>query len=233
MNHSVSQRMAVISVLLLTCLFVLPVSGDVNADAKPFISASVSPIKPVVGDPVTISGVASGANLTAGVQIWIFAGNYINVSTVTVDTAGKFSKIYNSTGLPPTTYYVLVQSPGSDGTFDIDAIDMNGYSSQIVNTKTDKTIFNFTGTGSVQDIAAVAALSEAFNQPNVDDVFTKLSFQLMSPGTPPAAPTDAAVMTPPAVSTPVQTTAKSPVSFMTLLVGICVAGLAVMKMRRE
>lgn len=225
--------MAIIAILLLASLFVLPVSGAVTVAAKPFISASVSSMTPTVGDPVTISGVASGGNLTAGVQIWIFAGNYIDVSTVPVDSTGEFSKTYNTSGMPPATYYVVVQSPGSDGTFDIDAIDVSGFSSQVVNTKTGKTIFNFTGTGSVQDTAAVAALSDAFNQPTVDDVFTKLSFQLMSPGSSTAAPIGTVVVTTTAVSTPVQTTAKSPVSLMTILIGISLAGFAVVLIRRE
>lgn len=233
MKRILSYRTAIIAVLLLAFLFVLPVSGAVSGAEKPFISASVSSMTPTVGDRVTISGVASGGNLTAGVRIWIFAGNYIDVSTVPVDNMGEFSKTYNTTGMPPATYYVVVQSPGSDGTFDIDAIDVNGFSSQVVNTKTGKTVFNFTGTGSVQDTAAVAALSDAFNQPSVDDVFTKLSFQLMSQGTSAAASMGTAVVTTTGVSTPVQTTAKSAVSLMTVLVGISVAGFAVVLIRRE
>jgi hypothetical protein len=84
-----------------------------------------------------------------------------------------------------------------------------------------------------QYIVAVTALSEAFNQSAIDDVFTKLSFQLTCPGTPPATPTDAAVVTTTASSTPVQTTAKSPFSSMTVLVGIGMAGFFVMILRRK
>jgi len=239
MNPTVSQRMAGIAVLLLALLLVLPAMGAVAGTttstdtAKPFISATVSSITPVVGDPVTISGIASGGNLTAGVQIWVFAGNYINVTTAPVNAKGEFSKTYQTTGLPAATYYSFVQSPSTDGTLDIVETDANGFAGQVINTKTGATIFNFTGTGSVQDMAAVTALSNAFNQPNVDDIYTKLSFTLVAPGTTPASPTNATAVTTTAVSKPVTTTAKSPVSFMTVLAGIGLAGFAVVMMRRQ
>jgi hypothetical protein len=216
MKKSVSLGIAALTLVLLVALLVLPVSGADNASAvtttspaalaeKPFISATVSSATPVVGEPVTISGVASGANLAQGVQIWVFAGNYVNVTTVPVNADGTFSKTYQTTGLPPATYYGFVQSPGPDGIFNIDLIDAGIYSGQVINTKTKTTIFNFTGAGSVQDAAAAQALSDALNMPGQDDVFTKLTFQLTAPAaaTPAAAPATTA-------ATAAATTAKSP-----------------------
>lgn len=197
--------------------------------AKPFISASITPANPVVGDAITVSGVATGGDLTSGVQIWIFAGNYINVTTVPVDAQGAFTKTYQTAGLPPATYYVFVQSPGMNGMADIAATSVNGYTSQVKNVKTGTTVFNFTGTGSVQDNAAALALSSALGQPGIDDVFTKLVFNLAAPapaGT--AAPSNE--VTPAA---PVQTTAKSPLSPMTLLAGIGCAGLLFCALKRK
>jgi hypothetical protein len=212
MNKSLSSGIAVISLVLLAALLVLPVSGVDNqttamttsaaAGAKPFISATVSSATPTVGDPVTISGVATGGNLASGVQIWVFAGNYVNVTTVPVNADGTFSKTSPTSGLPPAIYYVFVQSPSTDGTFDIDLYDAGIYSGQVVNTRTKATIFNFTGTGSVQDAAASNALSDALNQPGQDDVYTKLTFQLTAPVATPVAAESAA----PAPAT----TAKSP-----------------------
>ena len=218
MKKSVSFGIAVIALVLLAALVVLPVSGVTNATtavtttspsangmtvAKPFVSATVSSTTPTVGEPVTISGVATDANLAAGVQIWVFAGNYVNVSTVPVNADGTFSKTYQTTGLPPATYYVFVQSPGPDGLFDINLIDAGIYSGQVLNTKTKTTVFNFTGTGSIQDAAASQALSNALNMPGQDDVYTKLTFQLMAPvATTPAAKTTTAI--------PAATKTKSP-----------------------
>ena len=197
MKKSMCSAIALAAIVLLAALFVVPVSAVVagptdavtstsavttgDIAAKPFISATVSSATPTVGDPVTISGVANGGNLATGVQIWVFAGNYVNVTTVPVNADGSFLKTYQTTGLPPATYYVFVQSPGVNGAFDIDLYDSGIYSGQVVNTKTKTTIFNFTGAGSVQDAAAAQALSDALNMPGQDDIFTKLTFQLTAP----------------------------------------------------
>jgi len=203
-----SHGITVLTLVLLAALLVLPVSGADDASAtaaKPTISATVSSTDPIVGDTITLSGVATGSNLASGVQIWVFAGHYVNVTTVPVNADGTFSKTYQTTGLPPATYYVFVQSPGPDGVFNIDLIDTGIYSGQVINTKTNTMIFNFTGVGSVQDAAASQALSDALNMPGQDDVYTKLTFQLTAPmaaATTPAAPATPAV--------PAATTAKSP-----------------------
>ena len=218
MKKSVSLGIAVIALVLLAALVVLPVSGvadptnavtTTSPAAKPSLSATISSTTPTVGDPVTISGVATGGNLASGVQIWVFAGNYVNVTTVPVNADGTFSKTYTSTGLPPATYYVFIESPSTDGKFDIALYDAAKYSGQVVSTKTQTTIFNFTGTGSVQDAAASKALSDALNQPGQDDVYTKLTFQLTAPVATPASALTTAVA-PVTTAVPVATpTAKS------------------------
>jgi hypothetical protein len=197
-----------------------PVSTPVSLQSaamtttKPMISTTVSAATPVVGDPVTISGVATGGNLSAGVQIWIFAGSYVNVSTVPVNPDGTYSKTYQTAGFPPATYYVYVQSPGEDGKFGI-VLDKSGtYSGQVVDAKDGSLLVNMTGTGSVQDAAAAIALADALNKRGGDDVYTKTTFQLIAPTTEPTAP---AVTT----ALPLPTTpAKSPLSPLTLLAGL-------------
>ncbi|MDO9035242.1 MAG: hypothetical protein Q7U51_08580 [Methanoregula sp.] len=246
MKKSVSLGIAVITLVLLAALVVLPVSGVADAPTavttttpaasgvtKPFISATVSSSTPIVGDPVTISGIATGGNLASGVQIWVFAGNYVNVTTVPVNADGTFSKTYPTAGMPPATYYVFVQSPAMDGKFDIALYDAGIYSGQVVNTKTKSTVFNFTGTGSVQDAAASKALSDALNMPGQDDIYTKLTFQLTVPvATPAAAITTVAA--PVTTAVPAATpTAKSPlpveVTAGALVIGGCCAALFMRK----
>lgn len=249
MKKSVSLGIAVIALVLLAALIVLPVSGVAEAptnavtttsgavtvatSVKPFISATVSSSAPTVGDPLTISGVATGGNLASGVQIWIFAGNYVNVTTVPVNADGTFSKTYQTATLPPAMYYVFVQSPAADGKFDIALYDAGMYSGQVVNTKTKSTVFNFTGTGSVQDAAASKALSDALNQPGQDDIFTKLTFQLKAPVTTPAA-VITTVAAPVTTAVPAAaTTAKSPlpveVTAGALVISGCCAALFMRK----
>ncbi|MDD1695224.1 MAG: hypothetical protein LUQ71_10920 [Methanoregula sp.] len=220
----VCSSRALLCTVLLIALITLPVSGaDASANAtgtvQPYISAEVSPSQATVGTPVTVSGVATGGNLTAGVQIWVFAGNYVNVSTAPVNADNTFSKTYQTASLPPATYYVIVQSPGNNGVLDISMETTGQYSGQVVNTKTGTLVFNFTGTGSVQDSAAATALSDAFNLPGVDDVYTKCTLDLVAPVT--ATPVSTTV-----APTPVATTKKSPLSLFTLIAGAGVATLA-------
>jgi hypothetical protein len=202
-------------------------SGAASATQKPMVTAMVSAATPTVGDPVTISGVATGGNLSAGVQIWVFAGNYVNVTTVPVNADGTFSKTYQTAGFPPATYYVFVQSPGSDGKFNIELETSGMYSGQVVDATTGALLFNFTGTGSVQDAAAASALSDALNRRDVDDVYTKTTFQLVAPlSTTAAAP----VTSVPAAPAP---TTKSPVSPLTVLAGLGLCGIAGARLSRK
>ena len=190
--------------------------------AKPVISATISTTTPSVGDPVTISGIATGGNPVTSVRMWVFAGSYLDVSTVPVNADGTYSKTFQTSGYPPATYYVFIQSPGNTGTFDIELEDAGRYSGQVVNVKDGSLLVNFTGTGSVHDADAAVALSEALIRTNSDDVYTKVIFQLVAPAaTPPAA-----TATIPVPAQPVTTT-KSPVSPVTILAGLGICSVAV------
>jgi hypothetical protein len=232
----------IVGTMLLLALIAFPVSGIIVPSTtaaasattpasvtagQPYISASVSPATATPGEPVTISGTATGGNLSAGVQIWAFAGNYINVTPVPVSTDGSFTKTYQTIGLPPATYYVIAQSPGRNGVLDIDMETTGKYSGQVVNTKTGNLVFNFTGTGSVHDSAAAQALSDAFNLPGVDDIYTKCTFQLASPGAAAASVTPAAPVSTTILPVPVATATKSPLSPFPLLAGAGIAGLVI------
>ncbi len=239
MKQMNTWSMATLAILFLALLVVIPVSAADTTNSttatttipKPAVSATTSSTTVTVGDPMTITGVATGGNLTAGVQIWVFAGNYVNVTTTSVNSKGEFSKLFTTAGLPPATYYIFIQSPGNDGRFDINTPQVTGYTSQVMNTKTGAVIFNFTGTGSVQDAAAAQKLSEALNQQGIDDVYTKLTLQLVAPAGTTTAATSVAVTTPPVSAAP--TTAKSPVSPLVALAGIGIACLAVVAMKRK
>ena len=179
----IPSRLSLICILLLAgLLLVIPASAETNATTdlnKPSITVSVSPSAPKVGDTVVISGVAKGGNLTPGVDMWIFAGNYVNITNVPVNGSGFYSHSVNTANLPPAYYYIFVQHPGSDNSFNI---NVKGFSGEVVNTNTGAIIFNFTGTGSVNDNAAAIALSNAFNTIGVDDIFTKTGVQLLPAG---------------------------------------------------
>lgn len=232
MRKFVSFGIIVIALVFLAGLVALPVSGAATADSftvttKQSVNATVSAGRPSVGDPVTISGTVSGSMITSGVQIWVFAGNYVNVSTVPVNPDGTFSRTYASTGSPPVTYYVFVQSPGPNGDYNIDFQESGIYSGQVVNTKTNTLIFNFTGTGSVRDAAAAQQLSDAINNQGIDDAYTKLTFDLIpSIGVQTSVPTT--------VTIPVATTtAKSPIPLEISGFALVIGGMSAVILSRK
>jgi len=184
-------------VMLLLLLMVLPVSGVAIVSGSPtpatpavsqkaVVTANASAATITIGDPVTISGTVTGSTVSEDVQIWVFAGNYVNVSTVPLRADGTFSKAYGTAGFPPATYYVFVQAPGDDGVFDLDLAQTGVYSGQVVTAGTGALLFNFTGSGSVHDAAALAALADALNEGGRDDVYTKTTFRLAEPAALPA-----------------------------------------------
>jgi hypothetical protein len=174
----------ILSLILLASLPVSAASGMADLNS-PSINVSVMPASPGVGDIVTISGMATGGNLTPGVRLWIFAGNYVNVTDVLVNSSGYYEKNINTTGYPPAYYYIFVQHPGSDNKFNI---NVSGYSGEVIDDNTGAVIFNFTGNGSLQDNAAAVALSNALNQKGVDDLFAKAGVTLRAPGQSAALP---------------------------------------------
>ncbi|MCX6699364.1 MAG: hypothetical protein NTV68_05475 [Methanomicrobiales archaeon] len=190
------------------------VTAETNAATdlnKPSITVSVSPSTPKVGDTVVISGLAKGGNLTPGISMWIFAGNYVNITNVPVNGTGFYSKSVNTAEFPPAYYYIFIQHPGSDSRFNINP---RGYSGEVVNTNTGAVIFNFTGTGSVNDNAAAIALSTAFNTVGVDDVFSKTGVQLLPAvsGATVSTPTHNGIQATIAVATTSQTRESKPLS---------------------
>lgn len=191
----VTSAPVILSILLVVTFLVLPAAGayamtaPAATQAKLFVSATVSAASINAGQPITVSGTTSG-DVTPGIQIWIFAGNYVNVSIVPVSADGIFSKTYNTAGLPPATYYVFVQHPGADNNLEIMT---TGYSGQVTNMDTGAVIFNFTGMGSVQNDDAAIALTNALNSQSINDIYTKTQFIISGPGTAPP-PTTIAIM---------------------------------------
>lgn len=216
--------MVVAITMLLVCMAGTTVSAATNTTV-PYITATYSPAQPVVGDNVTISGTATGGNLTSSAQIWIFAGSYVNVTTVPI-TNGTYSKTFSTVGLPPATYYVFVQYSGGDNTFNITT---KGFSGQVVNTRTNETIFNFTGTGSVQNESAMMALGNALNTQGIDDVYTKLTIILAAPVT----NTTANVTTPAPVTSIPPVTTKTPLPAAIVLVGLGIGAMFYVRMKNN
>lgn len=199
-------------------------STDLTASAKPYVSATVSSASVTAGQPVTISGVATG-NVT-NVEIWFFGDNYGKNANVPVDANGTYSYTLDTTGLTPQVYYGLIQSPGADGKMSL--VYDNG---TIVNTanksasiryvdEKSKTVL-LNGTQGVTSLQALLNSGEG-----IDDVYTKVSFEVTAASAASATTVDQATTQAPA---PVKTTAapaatkKSPVSPVIGMIGIGLA----------
>jgi hypothetical protein len=251
MKKSVPFGISVAVLVILAVLVVFPASGMVyplpttslsatnstvpgapgittNLSVKHVVGARISSVSPAIGEPVTINGLVTGSILPVDVQIWLFAGNYVNVSTVPVNADGTISITYSTIGLPPAIYYVYIQSPGANGKFNIDLEEAGINSGQVVNTVTNALIFNITGAGSVRDAAASQALSDAINNQGVDDAYTKLTLQLVAPDT---TPVTEQITT--GALTSATTPAKSPLTLEITGLALVVGGLGIVMCVRK
>ena len=126
------------------------------------------------GDPVTISGIATGN--PDSVYVWVFGQNYRLLSepvNVGSDGAYRYTLERSETAdLSPGRYFVIVQHPMGNGKQDVRVVS-------------DSTISVPGGTtvdlsGLPADEAA-AALLDALNSPNSDDTYVMVSFMIENP----------------------------------------------------
>jgi len=227
-----SRTGVLLAFLMVVLLTVLPVS--VPAASEPSLSAMVSSTEPALGEPVTVSGYAEGGNLTAGIRVWVFGGNYVNVTTVPVGSGGAFSATFSTANLPAGNYYILAEGAGNDGAFDLDLTRTGEYSFEITNPKTGTKVMTFTGTGSVLDMAALELLSDALNKAGYDDPYAQLSFEVSGQsGESATVVTTTAPVSAPTVAQTVAatTTAKSPVPAVVPCAALVFAGAALVLYR--
>jgi hypothetical protein len=134
------------------------------------------------GDPVVISGIATG-HPQNGLQIWVIGKNYVKISTVTVNADNTYSyelKSAETQNLASGQYLVIIQHPMMNGEFDIIYDTASG---EVVNRQLDggKAIFQLTGPGSLQRPDAGYALMQAIRSQNIDDDFTTVPFFVDAP----------------------------------------------------
>jgi hypothetical protein len=198
----------------------------ITSTVKPTVNAIVSPTTPFIGDPVTISGLETGGNISSGIWIWIFAGSYVNGSLVSVNADGSFSKTYPTADLLPAKYYVIVQNPGEDGRFDMTLKSFGGYSI-VTNAETGAVLFNLTGTESIQDAVAAQNLINATTSTGNDDISTELTFQITAPAT--TVPTSQTVVITPDTATTPAPGSSLPAGITVIALAIAVIGAMIMR----
>ncbi|HZK31022.1 MAG TPA: hypothetical protein VFC43_07320 [Methanoregula sp.] len=170
---------ALVCLLVLCAIIIIPPASSVTlSPGNSFAGA------PTIanGDPVFIDGIATG-HPANGLQVWLLGYNYVKISSVYTNTDNTYEfelKSADTQNLAPGQYYVLVQHPMMNGEFDI-FIDASKGS--VINRQlgTGTSIFQLTGTGSLQTPDGANALMRAINSQNLDDTFATTSFIIRNP----------------------------------------------------
>jgi hypothetical protein len=187
---------------------------------KPFITAKISPSSVSPGQPFTVSGIAEG--VPPAVQVWIFGENYYSktIQAVNPDASYTYEVLPEVTSnLESGQYFMIVQHPMANTTFDI---DVSGDYVRTLRLNNGTNLFRISGPGSLQGNDAAEALVAAFNDPgNGDDTYTLIPFQITDAGTPQAT----AAATAPAR----QTTQHAPLQYALFGALVVVAGIVIWK----
>jgi len=191
---------------------------------KPFITAEISPSSVSKGVPFTVSGFAEGNPET--VLIWILGKNYYSKAIVSVnsDASYKYEVPQEVTShLESGQYFVIVQHPMENTTFDI---DVSGDYVRSLQLNNGTNLFRISGPGSLQGNDAAEALVAAFSDPNNgDDTYTVIPFMVDDTGI-------SAPHTQPTTTTPIQRqTQHAPLQFAPFGAIVLVLGIAVWNRR--
>ena len=173
-EHPGRRNITVFGFLLLFCAIVVIPSAAITLTPGG-TSSSITSI--ANGDPVVISGIATG-HPQNGLQIWVIGKNYVKISSVPVNEDNTYSyelKSSETQQLASGQYLVIVQHPMMNGEFDI---FYNTATGEVINRQLDsgKAIFSLSGPGSLQHPDAGYALMQAINSQNIDDSFTTVPF---------------------------------------------------------
>jgi trimeric autotransporter adhesin len=166
-------------VLLLGTGFCICAAGAVNLASQNSQSATTTIAN---GDPVYIHGIATGQPQN-GLQVWLIGNNYLKVSTISVDADNTYTYELTSAdtrNLASGQYFVVIQHPMMNGQFDVVYDSGSGkVTNRILGGGT--TIFQMSGSGSLQSPASASALVTAISSQNIDDTFVTYAFFISSP----------------------------------------------------
>ena len=173
-----SVRNPVLILLLYAFLIIFPVAAISLSPGSSFAEA------PTIanGDPVYIHGIATG-HPSSGLQVWLIGYNYVTISTLYTNADNTYEyelKPAQTQSLASGQYFVLVQHPMMNGVFDIYYDAPTG---SVVNRQLGggTSIFQLTGSGSLQNSDGANALVRAINSQNLDDTFATTSFIIGNP----------------------------------------------------
>jgi hypothetical protein len=163
---------------------------------KPYITANISSLNVVKGQPFTVTGIAEG--IPPEVQVWIFGKNYYSKSIESVNSDASYKYVVPqevTSHLESGQYFVIVQHPMQNNKFDI---DVSGDYVRSLQLNNGTNLFRISGPGSLQGSDAADALTtalsdqEANDDTYTNDTYTIVPFQITDAGNPIAIPTSGA-----------------------------------------
>ena len=150
---------------------------------KPFLSAVPSGTVIAKGDNLYVRGTAEGN--PSSLNIYIFGDNLFEDYSVNVEDDGSYEKkIEIPDGMSSGQYFVVIQHPMMNGLFDAAVNkDNNGDEFfEIPNAKlaanSAQSSFYVTGEDRLPGSQAADALTKMIDSPNIDDIYTKLTFSV-------------------------------------------------------
>ena len=149
---------------------------------KPFLSAVPSGSVIAKGDNLYVRGAAEGN--PSSLNIYIFGDNLFRDYSVNVeDDASYEKKIEIPDGMSSGQYFVVIQHPMMNGLFDAALeTDANGKFFEIPNVKlaalSSQSSFYVTGDDRLPGSQAADALTKMIDSQNIDDIYTKLTFNV-------------------------------------------------------
>ncbi|NMB79865.1 MAG: hypothetical protein GYA23_12315 [Methanomicrobiales archaeon] len=167
-------------ILIAAALFI-PVGSALTLD--PVGSGSSRTPAIANGDPVTLTGIATG-HPRDGLQVWVVGRNYLKVSTISVSDDNSFTfelKPSDTQNLASGQYFVVVQHPMMNGQFDV---YYNAATGNVINRQLGSggmSIYQMSGSGSLQGPDSAQALISAIDSQNIDDTFTTYTFTVSPP----------------------------------------------------
>jgi hypothetical protein len=166
---------------LITCMLLLAIALGIPCASAITLTPGNATITTIAqGDPVYIQGIATG-HPQVGLQIWFIGYNFARVTTVQVNDDNTYEyelQKADTANLAPGQYFVLIQHPMMNGRFDV---VYDASSGSVTNVQTGKTIYKFTGSGSLQSTDSITALMNAIGSQNIDDTFATVTFYVSQP----------------------------------------------------
>jgi len=149
---------------------------------KPYITANMSSVNVIKGQPFTVTGVAAG--VPPEVQVWIFGDNYAFTTKTPVNSDGDFTFTAGgamSENLPTGEYYLVVEHPMADNQFDFVVSGDYVHDEKLDNSPI---LFRLTGSGNLRGSDAADALITSISAQNANDnsyandTYTLIPFQV-------------------------------------------------------